>query len=117
MIYDEMRDLAKEILDEFKQGEIALIKVTPGTGPISDPGPSTETVIELSGATARGVKTKYVINGLANASDLQVTMHTKGPMPEQRDHMSVDGIRFKIKEIVALPAAGIPSVYVCILER
>lgn len=119
-LYDEMQQVAREILSDsdFKQGAIRLISLTPGTGPIDEPGPATEVPHVLDG-TARGVKFKYVAMSLAVASDLQVTFSVKPdvPAPKMLDFIEIDGVRHKITRILPKPAAGVPVAYTVIVER
>lgn len=71
--YDGIREIASELLTEFKQGTIAYVKSTLGTGGTPDnPALPTLTSYPIN-AVARGVQYKYVMRGLALASDLQVT--------------------------------------------
>lgn len=115
--YDDMQNVAKDIIREFKQGSLAIIKVTPGNGPIDAPGPSTKSRVEIDGV-ARGVKFKYVMNGLAVASDMQVTTHGDLPVPvDMKDMIEIDGVPFKIKQIVPRPAAGNPVAYLFIVGK
>lgn len=114
--YQDMQNLAADLLVEFNQGDIKLVSLMPGTGPDYNPGPSTEVITTLTGAVARGAGFKYVSMGLAVASDLQMTMKADGVKPDENDFFEIDGKRFKIISVIAKPAAGIPAVYTCILR-
>ena len=74
--YDDMQNVASDVLKQFQQGVIKYVDITSGTGPADDPGEPTENEFILDGA-ARGVKFKYVQNGFAVASDLQITSSLK----------------------------------------
>lgn len=118
-IYDEMQNVVREILGdpEFKQGSTHLVKVTPGTGPVDDPGPATRMITPIDGAV-RGVKWSYVNIGLAVASDLQITHSVvPGVVPVAGDKVIADGIEYHVKTVQPLPAAGTPVAYVLILSR
>ena len=105
-IYDDFREIADDLLGEFKQGVINLVQLTPGTGLADNPGEATETVIPLDGV-AKGVSFKYVSNGFATASDLIVTCAVKdGVTPSARDFITIDGSRYKIVRDISVPAAG-----------
>jgi len=118
-IYDEMQKVAQEILSdpEFKQSVIQHVQITPGVGPVDNPGPSSEVVTALD-ATARGVSFKYVASGLAVAGDLQVTAAVKaGITPKQSDFIDIDGVRYKIMQILFRPAAGVKVAWTFIVQR
>lgn len=118
-LYDEMQSLASELLSnpDFKQGSTQLVVVTPGNWPIDEPGPESETFHNLDGAV-RGVKFTYVANGLAVASDLQITHAViPGVVPSMRDFVIVDGIRYKIVSVLPKPAAGTVVAYTLIIRR
>lgn len=115
-LYDEMQGVASELLAEFNQGGISLIRVVPGTGPAHNPGPSTRVPVPVNGV-ARGVSFKYVQSGLAVASDLQVTIPADGVVPKVGEKMEVEGRELEITQVIPKPAAGVASVYTCILKR
>lgn len=116
-IYDELQPVAAELLKEFKQGTIQLIQLTPGTGPADNPGPATEVITDLD-AVAKGVSFKYVKDGLALSTDLQVTSAiVAGIVPNGRDFITIDGARFKIVEILPVPAAGTRVVWKFIVRK
>lgn len=117
-IYDEMQNVARELLSdpEFRQGVISLIRLTPGNGPVDDPGNPTETAYALDG-TARGVKFKYVSMGLAVASDLQITHSVIAVEPAMSDFVQVDGVRYKVVQVIRKPSAGTPVAFTLIIRR
>lgn len=117
-IYDDMQKLATEILTEFKQGVIQLVTVTPGNGPAHNPGPATETTVTLVGAVARGIKFKYVQMGLGVASDMQVTHSVQqGATPAINGFVIIDGVRYKIVNIVDKPGAGVIVAHTLIVRK
>ncbi len=116
--YEEMRDVAAEILTEFKQGVIQLVTITPGAGPAHDPGAPTETPVTLVGAVARGIKFKYVSMGLGVASDMQVTHSVQeGATPAINGFVLIDGVKFKIVNVVDIPGAGTVVVHTLIVRK
>ncbi|NUM72740.1 hypothetical protein HUU40_00120 [candidate division KSB1 bacterium] len=118
-LYDEMQQLTREILadPDFKQGETQLVQLTPGTGPIDDPGAPTRTLYNLN-ATARGVKFSYVAGGLAVASDLQVTHSViPGVTPKMTDFVIADGVTYKIVAIIPKPAFGTTVSFTLIVRK
>lgn len=105
-IYDELQNVASEILGEFSQGKIEYVKITPGNGTADNPGTPTETKYTLS-AVARGVSTKYVMSGLAVMSDKTVSCAVvEGLTPSNADFIDIDDERYKIIEDISSPAAG-----------
>lgn len=115
--YDDMQDVTSDVIEEFKQGVIEYVETTPGNGPDDDPGPAVPTYHPVNG-TVRGVKFKYVQQGLAVASDLQVTMAVDdGFTPDMKGFVKIDGVRYKIARVIPKPAAGTPAAYVLIVRK
>lgn len=121
-IYTEMQKIADELLSdpEFNQGgpgKIEYVRVVPGSGPVDNPGPSTFVSVAVSGV-CRGVSGKYVRDGLAIASDRQVTIPVIASItPNMRDFFDIDGIRHKIVEDISTPAAGVRVVWKFIIRK
>lgn len=116
-IYDELRPVAAEILSQFKQGDIKLIRRVAGAGPIDDPGAATETQIDLD-AVSQGVSFRYVKDGFALSSDLIVTASVvDGVTPTKDDFIDIDGTRYKIVEDISPPAAGTRLVWKFIVRK
>lgn len=116
-IYDEMQAVVREIMPEFKQGEIIYQHPEVGDGPEDDPGEPTLTPFTIN-ATASGVKFKYVQSGMAIESDLQVT----APVDErfaflQEGFIDIDGERYKINKLLPKPAAGTTVAYTMIIRK
>lgn len=115
--YEDMQNVARDVLAEFKQGEIIYVHSTPGTGPADDPGQPTLTEHEIDGA-ANGVKFKYVQAGQAIASDLQVVSSVNPDYtPNVSGFVKIDGTRYKIHKLLPKPAAGVPVAFVFILRK
>lgn len=116
--YDGMQKIATGLLKEFNQGVMSYIQVTPGTGTLDNPGSPRETPYLLEGATSRGVQFRYLKDGLALASDSQITMAVDSRfIPDISGFIEKDGSRFKIVQVIAKPDAGTPAVYVLIIRR
>lgn len=112
-LYDELQGVAGEILadPDFKQGVISLIRSTPGTGPVDDPGPSTLVTVPLN-AVAAGVPFKFIQGNLAIAGDLMVTASiVEGVDPTLADFIDIDGKRYKVIQYVPTPPAGVAVVW------
>lgn len=123
-IYDDMQDVAREVLGEFNQGVIKYVAITPGNGTIDEPGLSTSTAYILAGAVASGVWMKYVNMNLAVATDLQIVMAVdsrftpdmKGMIDIEKPPGSATFKRHKIVAIIQTPAAGVPVSYTIIVR-
>lgn len=115
--YDDMQNIATELLTEFKQGKIEYGQLTPGAGPADNPGPSTIAWQTLKGATARGVSQKYVSLSLAVATDKQVIMLANQIVPDVRDSVRIDGEELKLVHIIPRPAAGTVAAYTLIVRK
>ena len=115
--YDDMQSLASDIIEEFQQGVIVYVENTPGNGPADDPGPSVPVDHPVNGTVA-GVKFKYVQQGIAVASDLQVTMAVaSGFTPDMKGFVKIDGVTYKIVKVIPKPAAGTPVAYILIVRK
>ncbi|AHJ10701.1 hypothetical protein P106B_18 [Rhizobium phage vB_RglS_P106B] len=115
--YDEMQNIASDVLSEFKQGTINYIKIVPGAGPADDPGPSTPTPYALD-AVAKGVSFKFVKDGLALSTDLTVTAAVRSDLvPDMKGFIEIDGVRYKIVQDISTPAAGTRAVWKWIVRK
>ena len=115
-LYDELQAVTTGIMSEFKQGDVRYVALTPGNGPIDEPGEPTETEYPLQSAV-RGAKFRYVQSGLAVATDLQVTCSVPSVVPDMNGFVKVDGVKHKIIGIDPKPAAGTPVAYVLIIRK
>lgn len=118
-LYDELQDVASEILSDtdFKQVGISLIHVIPAAGPPDNPGTPTEQTIPLD-AVARGISFKYVKDGFAVASDIEVTCAVvDGATPTLNDFIMIGTQRHKIIQDISPPAAGTQVVWKFIVRR
>lgn len=116
-IYDELKEVAAEIMSEFQQGVVNLVKITPGAGPADNPGASTS-VNYLLDAVVKGVSFKYVQQGLAVVSDLEVTAAVLDTVtPSEKDFINIDGTLYKIVQNMIVPAAGTKIVWKFIVRK
>lgn len=119
-LYDDMRDVVREILSDpdFKQGVISYVVITPGNGPKNNPGPSTSTPYEYVGAVARGVSFKYVQNGMAIASDTQITAPIDPRFTLDVTGMIIkDGDAYKVVKVLNNPDVGTPVSHTIIARK
>jgi hypothetical protein len=115
--YGRIATIASGVLTTFHQGPITLIKITPGTGPVQNPGIESETPFVLTGAVVRGVPTKYILQSLAQAGDMQVTMKVGEGIPAVGDKFLIGAVRWRVVQIMPTPASGVPVVYKAIVRR
>lgn len=116
-IYEDAQQVATDLLTEFSQGTISYVQTVPGNGPVDNPGQPTKNSFTIPGA-ARGVLFKYVQNGLAVASDLQVTVPIDARFtPDMKGSIVADGKPYKIVAIQPIPPVGTPVVNVIIFRR
>lgn len=115
--YKDMQNITSDILSEFQQGSVKLIKITPGSGPADNPGPSTEQEYELN-AAVNGVSFKFVSAGFAVESDLQVIASVlEGVTVNPCDQIEIDGLRYKIISDRSTPAAGVKVAWKFIVRK
>lgn len=116
-IYDDLKPVAAGVIKEFKQGFVQYVKITPGNGPVDEPGPNSEAKTTLN-ATVGGVSFRYTVNGFATAADLMVTTApVAGITPDMKDFVEIDGARYKIIQVIKLPAAGTTLVWKFIVSK
>jgi hypothetical protein len=116
--YGEIQKIALGVLKEFNQGVISYLKITPGNGPVDDPGLGYTTSYLLEGAAARGVEFRYIRNNLALASDSQIVMSVDARFtPNILDFVEKDGVRYKIIQVIKKPDAGEVVAYVLIVRK
>ena len=117
-IYDDMRAVALDVMNEFQQGDISYVEIqrTEGATP-DDPDEPVPVPYKLT-ATARPVSTKYVDGSHIIQSDRQITMPNDGRVePDMSGYVTIDQSSFKIIEIMPRPAAGRPVVWLLIVRR
>lgn len=117
--YEDMQNIATELLIEFKQGIIQYVSITPGNGPAHNPGPPViGAPITLIGAVARGAKYKYILKGQAIASDLQVTHSIQAGVDVKMDEIIiVDNVKYKVVHIEQKPASGVKVAETLIIRK
>lgn len=100
--YDEMQDVATELLTEFKQGTIVYRAPAASANPWE---PATYTDTPISGGTVRGVSQRYVTD-LVTASDLHAVLPVFGATPTNAGRLIIDGVERQIISVQPSPAAG-----------
>lgn len=116
--YDDMQIVASDVLAEFKQGSVSYIAITPQPGSTPDePLPPIPADPVSLNATVRPVSTKYVDGTHIVQSDKQVTFAAGVVTPDISGFIDIDGSRFKIVEVLPVPAAGTVVTYTLIVRR
>lgn len=117
-IYDDLRDVASEVFAEFKQGNIVYRGLTRVEGATPDAPAASVPVNVTLNATAAPVSTRFVDGSNIVQSDIQVAFANDGSVtPNMSDHIVIDGTRYKIVQIMAMPAAGNPVSWLVIVRR
>jgi hypothetical protein len=115
--YDEMQEIASDLLSEFDQGGIYLVQIGAATGNPWETNPPIEGApVKLDGV-AVGVSKRYVDKGLAVATDKQVTMAVIATEPTMKDYVKINGERLKIVHVAKIPEAGTPVSIVLICRK
>lgn len=105
--YKEMQNIAKNVLNEFNQGEIKLVHLTGSADTSPDaPGDMKETVYKLKGSV-RGVTFKYLKEGYVTHTDFEVTVGViPDVQPSENDFLLINNVRYKIIRDISVPANG-----------
>ena len=104
--YSSLAGTATDLLTEFNQGTLKLIKVANGTGSAFDPGTPTETEYDVVG-TVKGVDKKYIDGTLIQTGDLEVIINVHATqVPTLKDKISIDGSKYEIIQVSPTPPAG-----------
>jgi hypothetical protein len=112
--YDQMNSIADDLLTRFDQGGISLLRMTPGTGPAHNPGPSTSVETPLK-ATARPVKgAQYMAaDSLIKMGDLKVAAKVvDGITPTTGDKIKIGTKIYTIIRFDPTPPAGVTVAWI-----
>lgn len=105
-IYNDLQAVTSDIMKDFKQGSIYLVKISQTGGTVDEPGTPTETSYELN-ATVRGVSYQYLKESFVLATDLEVTAAVLSTVtPDEDDFISIDSVKHKIIKDISVPATG-----------
>lgn len=119
--YDEMADMARELLAPEEdgglgQGTVQLKRVTMTPGPNEwTPGVETTTLYDLA-ATVRRVSQKYVDGTLIVATDNQITFAVPSTVPLITDMLVIDGDEHVMKDLRPIPAAGMAVAFIAFVS-
>lgn len=113
-LYDDMRSIATELLTEFKQGGMVLLKYTPASGPPHNPGNPSWLRLPFDG-TANGASAYMLQDTLVQSSDRVVIVPAaivpSSVKPDVKDRIEIDGVSYQIIKAIPKPAAGDPVVW------
>lgn len=117
-IYDELQQVTKGIMKEFKQGSISIVQFEyPIDSTPDNPGEPQEFIIPLD-ASAKGPSFKYLRDSFITTSDVEVTSSVvNGLTPSENDLIEIDGERYKILKFDPLPRAGTPCAWKFIVRK
>ena len=105
-IYDDLQAVATELLTEFDQGDVKLIKVSSNSTAPDDHSVQNETSYDLK-AVVKGVSAKYLKEGFASVGDLEMTCAVEENIePTINDFVVIKDLRYKIVQDFSVPAAG-----------
>jgi hypothetical protein len=112
-VYDDLREVAGEILTEFSQGTITHIRraAAPNVYTPENPGVGalTETVIV---GVVKGVTSQYLRDTMIQASDLLLTIPASaGIVPDMLDQFRINDTNHAVVRITPKPASGTAVVY------
>lgn len=108
--YEDMQGVATEVLTEFNQGTLRLLRHTPGGGPSHNPGPATYVPSNVNGAVS-GVSEEHLKDTLIKATDLLARIAVPANAPRTQDRLEIDGVAYPIVKVVQVPAAGTPVAF------
>jgi hypothetical protein len=116
--YGNLQSVASGVLAQFKQGVIQYVAETPGAGPAHNPGSPTTVTTTLPGAVAIGVEKRYEAQALIVGAEKQVTSSVvAGIDPKNGDKITIDGVAFRIVEVIKIPAAGTAVVWKFLIRK
>lgn len=118
--YDDMADVADEVMTEFKQGTVTLRRTVPAASDPATPWiPGSPTVTDYTlKAAVTGVAQQYVDGTTILTTDEQVTCSVPAVTPDMAtDSLLIDGVAVTVIKNFAIPAAGTPVAYRFIVRR
>ena len=106
--YDEIQDVASEVLAEFAQGVVTVTRpggTIPGKNPWDPEIVVEEQVFTLS-ATVAAIGDEFIDGTTILATDRMVTAAAFGDVPQVGDELAIDGKVVSIVKQMRVPAAG-----------
>lgn len=122
--YKQMRGISTDLLTRFNQGSLALVKITPGTGPAHNPGPPVRQpprVIKGAASAAysvRGGSKSYRDGTMVLVGDIKVVVAPlTGVDPAPSDKITIDGKEYNIVQFDKIPEPGVTVAWVFYVRR
>lgn len=115
--YSEMQNIARDIFGEFQQGAIAFVPIVRTGGTPDEPGTVSDGTPVTLTATAKPVSTKYVDGTHIVRSDIEIAMPAGVVDPSIEGYFTIDGVRYKVIEVMRRPAAGTAVAYTVVVRR
>jgi hypothetical protein len=109
--YDEMQDMASELLGELGQGVVSLKRISRADGPNAwTPGAETVETFALSGAVRR-LHQRYEGGVLIVETGDMVTFAVPEVVPVITDLLVIDGVERAITNLTPVPGAGVTAAW------
>jgi hypothetical protein len=111
--YEEMREVADDLLGEFKQGVCGLKRKTGSTPGENEWDPPTDVYTTYSlAAVVKRMHHRYENGALiAETGDMVTFAVPDEVVPVLTDKLVIDGVERAITELTPIPAAGTPVAY------
>lgn len=110
--YDDMQELATDLLTEFNQGTVQYEEIIPANGPWDDPGQPTSKLHDIPGAVTRAAEFRYIDNTSIFSTTTQVTFNVIPDLViDDLDVLVLDGDRRTVIRFMQIPETGTPVVY------
>lgn len=106
--YEEMQDMASELLGELKQGVVTLKRETSGTPDPDAPWVPVDPTVETwpLAAAVRRLHQRYENGALIVETGDMVTFAVPAVVPAVTDLLVIDGIERVITNLTPIPGAG-----------
>lgn len=105
-LYTGMQGTAKQLLKDYRQGDIVYVINSAETGPAWDPIPGVPVEHQLD-AVAKGVS-GYQANSLIQEGDIRITCSVFDAEPELSGRVKINGLEHQIIKVEQVPASGVP---------
>ncbi len=126
--YAEMQGIANELLEEFKQATVKLVRTPLGGGPKFNPGVGIPVKYTFKGATVRGVSRQYIDGKDIIGTDMQAVLSVaqvdetgaavNPPIrPLVSDRLEINGEPYTIIADKTVPPAGVAVAYIFVFRK
>jgi hypothetical protein len=126
--YGEMADIATDLLTEFQQATVKLVRTGTTGGKPYNPVAGQSVKYTFKGATVRGVSSKYIDGKDIITTDMQVSLSvaqfdetgavvSPSVRPLVTDKLEINGKLFNIIADKTVPPAGVAVAYIIIFRK